>query len=94
MKVERTLEDNLSDIYFKLDIGTRAKFKAKGEETAAKINALMESAKVKARTVLDLIREWLKMIPGVNRFFLEQEAKIKTDRLMEQGAERRRNKGL
>ncbi len=94
MKVERILEDNLSDIYFALDVGTRAKFKAKGEETAAKINALMESAKAKARTLLELIRDWLKIIPGVNRFFLEQEAKIKTDRLMEQDANRRREKGL
>lgn len=93
MKVERILEDNLSDIYFKLSPELRGKFKAKGEETAAKINTLMESAKVGARAVLALIREWLKMIPGVNSFFLEQEAKIKTDRLMT-AREERRNKGL
>lgn len=94
MRVERVLEDNLSDIFFKLPIDVRTKFKAKGEETATKINVLMESAKVKARTILSLIRDWLKIIPGVNRFFLEQEAKIKTDRLMALGEERRRTKGL
>jgi hypothetical protein len=94
MRVERVLEDNLSDIFFKLPVDVRTKFKAKGEETATKINVLMESAKVKARAVLALIRDWLKMIPGVNGFFLEQEAKIKTDRLMALGEERRRTKGL
>jgi hypothetical protein len=94
MKVERVLEDNLSDIFFKLPVDTRTQFKAKGEETATKINQLMESAKVKARTVLDLIRDWLKLIPGVNRFFLEQEAKIKTDRIVALGEQRRRDKGL
>jgi hypothetical protein len=26
--------------------------------------------------------QWLKLLPGVNRFFLEQEAKIKTDRII------------
>jgi len=25
---------------------------------------------------------WLKLIPGVNKFFLEQEAKIKTDEVL------------
>jgi hypothetical protein len=34
------------------------------------------------KKILALIRDWLKLIPGVNRFFLEQEAKIKTDKIL------------
>jgi len=26
--------------------------------------------------------DWLKILPGVNKFFLEQEAKIKTDKIL------------
>jgi hypothetical protein len=32
---------------------------------------------------LKLIREWLLIIPGVNKYFLEQEAKIKTDKIQQ-----------
>ena len=38
---------------------------------------------MKARKVLKLIKGWLKMIPGVSRFFLEQEAAIKAQKIME-----------
>ena len=36
----------------------------------------------KAKKIFQLILEWLKLLPGINRFFLEQEAKIKTDRII------------
>jgi hypothetical protein len=42
----------------------------------------MGTFKATARVVLDLIRQWLMLIPRVNRYFLEQESKIKTDRMM------------
>lgn len=94
MKVERVLEENLGDIYFSLPADRRALFKAKGEETAVKIRTMIESSKVAARKVLDLIRAWLKLIPGVNRYFLEQEAKIKTDKVMLVAEDIRKQKEL
>lgn len=81
-KVENVLEDGLFDFYSKLDKETKAEFRQKGEETATKINQLMKQAKVKAKQIFELIINWLKIIPGVNRFFLEQEAKIKTARIL------------
>ena len=53
-----------------------------GEETASKIAQLLEAAKVKTRKIFDLIVKWLRIIPGINRFFLEQEAKIKADKIL------------
>ena len=44
---------------------------------------MVRAYKVKVRDVVHLIREWLLVIPGVNAFFLEQEAKIKTDRILQ-----------
>jgi len=29
-----------------------------------------------------LIKKWLLLIPGVNKYFLEQEAKIKADEIV------------
>ena len=56
--------------------------KIEGEKTASQIEALLEKGKDVAKKILHLIRQWLHKIPGVNKFFLEQESKIKTDRIM------------
>jgi len=89
VRIERALEANLGDVYVSLPKNVRLRFKLKGEETAIKINRMMERAKLNAKAVLKLIRSWLKLIPGVNRYFLEQEAKIKTDRMALIARERR-----
>ncbi len=82
VRIERALEADLGDVYVSLPKNVRLRFKRKGEETAAKINHLIDRARISAKVILKLIRDWLKLIPGVNRFFLEQEAKIKTDRIL------------
>jgi hypothetical protein len=38
--------------------------------------------KIKVNKIIDLIRRWLKLIPGINKFFLEQEVKIKADKII------------
>lgn len=89
--VERILEENLEEIYQRLPAQKQAEFRVKGEETASKIVLLLQQAKLKVKHILDLIRDWLKLIPGVNKFFLEQEAKIKADKLLAwREAQRRR----
>lgn len=92
-QVESILEEDLAETYAAMDPATKQKFKEEGERVTGEIMKMMKSAKVKARKVLDLIRDWLKLIPGVNRFFLEQEAKIKTDKVM-QLAEEEQEKGV
>ena len=57
-------------------------FKKAGEETVAQIDVLLSETKLRINKIIDLIKKWLKMIPGVNKFFLEQEAKIKTDKII------------
>lgn len=81
-KIEHLLEDDLTDLYLKMTPSQQQIFKEKGEETASKIRLLLDQTKVNAKKIFDLLREWLKLIPGVNRFFLEQEAKIKTDQIL------------
>jgi len=81
-KIETVLEEDLDQIYFQLPPEKQAEFRAKGEETASKIVSLMSQAKIQVKKILDLIMDWLKIIPGINRFFLEQEAKIKTDKIL------------
>lgn len=81
-RIEEILSEGLEEVYLSLPEAQKAEFKKKGEETASKIEKLLESVKIQVKKILDLIRQWLMMIPGVNRFFLEQESKIKTDKIL------------
>ena len=80
--VESVLEENLGDLYASLPENRRAAFKKEGEVVATKIEKIIRSAKVSLKKIIDLIRGWLLMIPGVNKLFLEQEAKIKADKIL------------
>lgn len=80
--VETILSENLQEIYQRLSPAEQAAFREQGEATASKVVDLLRAATVKVKEVLALIRNWLKSLPGVNAFFLEQEAKIKTDKLL------------
>ena len=82
IKIENILSEHLDELFLTMTPQEQMAFKKKGEETAQKVNELMQETKIKVKEILVLIREWLKIIPGVNKFFIEQEAKIKTDRLL------------
>lgn len=81
-EVEHIMEDGLQDAFRELSPAEAQAFKIKGEETAREIRGLLKSTKVKVKKVFELLFEWLKLLPGVNMFFLEQEAKIKADKIM------------
>lgn len=65
-----------------MDPLTQKEFKEEGERTADEIRSLLAETKVKIHKLLKILTRWLRMIPGVSRLFVEQEAKIKTDRLL------------
>jgi len=81
-KIEDVLEEDLEEIYFQLPTSKQAEFAKKGEETATQIERLLGHVKVRVGKILELIKNWLRLIPGVNKYFLEQEAKIKTDKIL------------
>lgn len=81
-KIEKILEEGVGDAYSRLSPLAKQEFRLKGEQTAGKIRDLLKGTHVKVKKILQLILEWLRLLPGVNRFFLEQEAKIKTDRVI------------
>jgi len=82
VRVENILADGLFPLYQSMSLADQAVFKLKGEETTREIQELLAKPKVSVGKIIDLIRDWLKLIPGVNRFFIEQESKIKADRLV------------
>ncbi len=82
VKIEKIMEEDLNDSYQRLSPVAKQEFKLKGEQTAAQIQELLKSTHVKVKKILNLILNWLRILPGVNHFFLEQEAKIKTDKII------------
>ncbi len=80
--IEGVLAEGLAGYYKSLTPVQRKQFKEEGEKTASKIEALVQKARVKVIEIISLIRKWLSMLPGVNRFFVEQESKIKADKIM------------
>lgn len=82
VKVEHIMEEGLADAFMELSTVERQEFKIKGEQTALQIRELLKTAKVKVKKIFQLIFAWLSILPGINRFFLEQEAKIKTDKIV------------
>jgi hypothetical protein len=81
-QVESLLSDGLKELYMSLPEARRAAFKQTGEMVANKITDMIMYGKAKVKEVWKLIGEWLRVVPGVNKYFLEQEIKIKTDRVM------------
>lgn len=82
LEIENILQENLADVYFNMSHAQRQLFKEEGERTAKEIGRIIASGKSVAVKVLELIKKWLRLIPGINKFFLEQEAKIKTDKIL------------
>ena len=82
IQVEKIMEEELGDAFTELTTIQKQEFKMKGEQVAFEIRDLLKKTHLKAKTIFKLIFEWLKMLPGINKFFLEQEAKIKTDKIL------------
>lgn len=80
--IESIMEERLKDVYKAMPPDAKAEFRAKGEVTAKEIETLMYKVKLQTKRIFQLLFDWLKVIPGVNKFFLEQEAKLKTDELI------------
>lgn len=80
--IDDILAEGLNEVYLKMDVRNQQEFKKRGEETVDKINQLLSRSKVKVGKIIDLIKSWLKIIPGINKFFLEQESKIKADKIL------------
>lgn len=81
-KIDGILSEGLEDVFLKMDPIKQKIFKEEGEKTVLKITEVISHTKFKVKKVIELIKNWLKIIPGINRYFLEQEAKIKADKII------------
>ncbi|MCW1892439.1 MAG: hypothetical protein KIH65_004345 [Candidatus Uhrbacteria bacterium] len=83
IEVEKILEDGIGPFYAAMPQEAKDEFKKKGEAVAQEVSDMVRTFHVRFRRLISLITSWLKTIPGVNKYFLEQEAKIKADRIVQ-----------
>jgi hypothetical protein len=80
-EVEMMLAGGLETYYKQLAAKDQEAFRKKGEEISKELAGMVKRLSIDFKRALQLIRDWLLVIPGVSKFFLEQEAKIKVDML-------------
>lgn len=81
-EIDSCLSEGLEETFLAMSPQTQKRFKEEGEATAAKINILLDAARINIGKIINLIRRWLGLITGVNRYFIDQEAKIKADKII------------
>ena len=81
-EIDVLLSEGLSETFLAMTPDKQKIFKEEGEKTTKKINILLDATKVNIGKIVHLIKHWLSLITGVNRFFLDQEAKIKADKII------------
>jgi hypothetical protein len=81
-EIDAILSDGLNEIFLKMKPIEQKIFQKKGEETVTKINELLGQTKIQINKIISLIRKWLSLVKGINKFFLEQEVKIKADKII------------
>jgi len=81
-QIEAIMEEDLEEIYLKMPVAKQNEFKIVGEKTVNEINSLLKEIKLNIKRIVNLIIKWLMIIPGVNKYYVEQEAKIKTDEII------------
>ncbi len=80
--IEGAMADGLDDAYQAMEPVTQQKFKRVGEETAGAIEKLLEQSKIQIKKIVTLLLRWLRIIPRVNPYYIEQQAKIKADAIV------------
>jgi hypothetical protein len=81
--IENVLEENLGNFFANLKYQQQIEFKETGEAAALKIKTILHHGVYRIKDIVSIITNWLKSLPGINKFFLEQEAKIKADKIID-----------
>ena len=81
-QIDQILSEGLEEAFLSLPPQQQMKFKTEGEATVKKIGGLLSKTKIQIKKIISLIKNWLSFIPGFNKFFLEQEAKFKADKIV------------
>ncbi|MBI2482608.1 hypothetical protein HYV74_00335 [Candidatus Uhrbacteria bacterium] len=93
-EIEQALaDDRLRKLYLHLAPAVQASFREAALRLAERIERMLASGKLDIHDLHEGITNWLRVIPNVNRWFLLQEAKVKTDAILVLQAKRTAARG-
>ena len=81
-QIEKTISEDLKDVYMQMPPELQAQFKTAGENLAIEVLKMIDTDKLEPRAVLKIVKKWFKLIPTKNRIFEEQGSKIVLDKIM------------
>ncbi len=93
-QVEELLSRDLEEYYEQMNPQEQERFATTGEKVAREISTMLDQGKTSFKKFVQLISNWLKLIPGVNKFFLEKESKKRADALISKHEEDNGTPGL
>ncbi len=81
-EIEEILSDGVKDFYDAMQDLEKKRFRDTGEKLARDIYDMLQKGHASFKKFLDAIIPWLTLIPHVNQFYLEKEAKKRADKLI------------
>ncbi|SRR6056297_377592 len=82
-EVSDILFEGYGDIFEKMSSKEREEFIDGGKEIAEEVRKSLDKNKIQEGRILKAVRQWLRVLEDKNKAFVEQEAKKKTDRILE-----------
>jgi len=82
-KVSDILFDGYGQIFEKMSSEKKEKFVGGGKKVAQEVEKSLAKNKINEGKILTAVRQWLRVLDDKNAAFIEQEAKKKTDRILE-----------
>jgi len=81
--VRDVLQEDIYELYSQMLPAEQEKFRDEGLRVAGTIKGLLGAVKVNVKKIVELIGAWLSRLPGINKYFIKQESKIKLDKLLQ-----------
>ena len=81
IETEKILEDGLGSTYNALPEKVKPFFRQHGEHAAKTIADMIKRRSFDPAVALDLTTAWMQLVPKANKYYLEQESKLKIDEL-------------
>jgi len=81
-ELEVVLAEDVFDFMKQTSPAQQVEIRRRGREVLDQVETMIKQTKVNIRKVIHLILAWLKLLPITNKYFLEQEAKIKAEKML------------
>ena len=89
-ELEMVLAEDVFDFMKQASPTQQLEIRRRGREVLDQIETMIRQTKINVRKIIQLILSWLKLLPISNKYFLEQEAKIKAEEILRIAAENQR----